>query len=118
LGDILLPLAQMADTVLRTAEGREKTALSRAFAAQWQAARARGERPEIGTASPPTEPARPAKPELLNPRDVPRRKPGTVEGRIAILTCCVIAYKRTAAITAPCPPMQACGARRKIPRTI
>lgn len=85
MGDILLPLAQMADTVLRTAEGREKTALSRAFAAQWQAARARGERPEIGTASPPTEPARPAKPELLNPRDVPRRKPGTVEGRIAIL---------------------------------
>lgn len=78
-------LAQMADAVLRTAGGREKTALSRRFAAQWQAARADDGRPEIGTASPPLRPARPTKPALLDPRDVPRRKPGTVEGRKAIL---------------------------------
>ena len=30
-------------------------------------------------------PARPSAPELLSPRDVPRRKPGSPEGRIALL---------------------------------
>ena len=79
------PLAEMADAVLRTADAREKTGLSRRLAAQWQAARAAGDTPEIGTASPPDQPARPAEPALLDPRDVPRRKPGTSEGRIAIL---------------------------------
>lgn len=79
------PLAQMADDVLRTADGRAKTALSRSYAAQWQAARTNGDTPEIGTAIPPMQPARPAQPALLNPRDVPRRKPGSPQGRIAIL---------------------------------
>ena len=81
----MIPLAEMADTVLRTADGREKTALSRRFAAEWQAARKAGETPAIGTASPPDMPARPEKPALLNPRDVPLRKPGTPDGRIALL---------------------------------
>jgi uncharacterized ferritin-like protein (DUF455 family) len=81
----MLPLAQMAEAVLRTADAREKTALSRRYAALWQAARDAGERPEIGTAAPPLQPARPAEPALLDPRDVPRRRPGTPEGRIAIL---------------------------------
>lgn len=85
-----LSLAQMADQVLRTADGREKTQISREFAAQWVAARAAekagGTRGiEIGTASPPLRPARPERPELLDPRDVPRRRPGSPEGRIAIL---------------------------------
>ncbi len=75
----------MAEAVLRCGNGREKTAMSRAFAAQWQAARAAGETPEIGHADPPLHPSRPAAPELLNPRDVPRRRPGTPEGRIALL---------------------------------
>ncbi|MEL6618968.1 MAG: ferritin-like domain-containing protein [Pseudomonadota bacterium] len=79
------PLAQMAEAVLRTADGREKTALSRRFAAEWRAARADGTIPEIGTATPPDHPARPAAPELLNPRDVPRRRPGSPQGRIALL---------------------------------
>ena len=70
----MLALAEMADTVLRTGDGREKTALSRRFAAEWQAARATGAAPEVGAACPPDHPARPAKPELLNPRDVPRRR--------------------------------------------
>ena len=77
------PLAQMAEAVLRTPDGREKTALSRMLAAEWRAARASGERPEIGRADPPIHPARPATPELLSPRDVPRRRPGSPEGRIA-----------------------------------
>jgi len=81
----MLPLAEMAVAVLETADGREKTALSREFAAMWQAARKDGQHPDIGQARPPDMPARPAKPELLDPRDVPRRKPGTPEGRIAIL---------------------------------
>lgn len=79
------PLAQMAEAVLRTADGREKTALSRHLAAQWQAARADGARPEIGQADPPAHPARPEHPQLLSPRDVPRRRPGSPEGRIALL---------------------------------
>ena len=79
------PLAEMAEAVLRCADGREKTAMSRGFAAQWQAARAAGETPEVGRADPPMQPARPERPELLSPRDVPHRKPGTPEGRIALL---------------------------------
>jgi len=81
----MMPLAEMAEAVLRTADGREKTALSHSFAAEWRAARADGSVLEIGSANPPLHPARPAKPELLSPRDVPRRKPGTPEGRIALM---------------------------------
>ena len=81
----MLPLAQMAETVLRTADAREKTAASRRFAAQWQAARAQGEAVEIGQATPPDQPARPTTPELRDPREVPRRRTGTAAGRIALL---------------------------------
>ena len=58
----MLPLAQMAEAVLRTADAREKTAASRRFAAQWQAARAQGKAVEIGQATPPDQPARPTTP--------------------------------------------------------
>lgn len=78
-------LAGMAVEVLTTADPRHKTRLSRAHAAAWRASRAGGAPIEVGTASPPDRPARPARPELLSPRDVPRRKPGTPEGRIALL---------------------------------
>jgi uncharacterized ferritin-like protein (DUF455 family) len=81
----VIALAQMAEAVLRTADGREKTALSRRYASLWQAARMAGESVEIGRADPPLHPARPDAPELLSPRDVPRRRPGTPEGRIALL---------------------------------
>ena len=81
----MLPLAQMAEGVLRTADGRAKTALSRRYAAEWHAARAAGKTPEVGTATPPDHPARPAAPDLLSPRDVPRRRPGSPQGRIALL---------------------------------
>ncbi len=75
----------MAVAVLNTANGREKTALSRKYAAQWQAARSNGEAVDVGQAAPPLYPARPTEPELRNPRDVPQRKPGTEAGRIALL---------------------------------
>ncbi|WP_166416518.1 ferritin-like domain-containing protein [Cochlodiniinecator piscidefendens] len=80
-----LTLSQMAVEVLTTADGHEKTAISRKHAATWFAARERNEPPEIGHATPPDFPARPEKPELLNPRDVPHRKPGSEAGRIALL---------------------------------
>ena len=75
----------MATEVLQTADGREKTALSKSYAEMWFAARAAGDTIEIGTANPPLHPARPEKPELLSPRDVPKRKPGSEAGRIALL---------------------------------
>ncbi|MCI2393548.1 ferritin-like domain-containing protein [Aliiroseovarius sediminis] len=87
------PLAEMANAVLRTADGREKTTLARKYAAEWIAARQDGaittplthREAIIGAATPPDFPARPEKPELKDPRDVPRRRPGTREGQIALL---------------------------------
>ena len=81
----MMSLAQMACAVLHTADGRAKTALSRDFAAQWFTARAAGDAVVIGTATPPDMPARPDRPELCAPRDVPRRKTGSNEGRNALL---------------------------------
>ena len=78
-------LSAMAVRVLTTADGREKTRLSREFAEAWSDARAAGKNLEIGKASPPDQPARPARPELLDPRDVPKRKPGSPQGRLALL---------------------------------
>ncbi|MDH5797653.1 MAG: ferritin-like domain-containing protein [Paracoccaceae bacterium] len=75
----------MAVDVLTTADGRAKSELSRRHAASWFAAREAGTPITIGTANPPLQPSRPEKPELLSPRDVPRRRPGTLAGRVAIL---------------------------------
>ena len=60
-------LAEMAVQVLTTADGRAKTALGRAHAATWRAARAAGTPLAVGHATPPDRPARPEKPELLPP---------------------------------------------------
>ncbi len=78
-------LADMAVEVLTTADGREKCALSLHHAETWFAARKAGNAPPVGLAQPPRHPARPAQPELLDPRDVPRRRPGSAQGRIAML---------------------------------
>lgn len=78
-------LAEMAVEVLTTADGRAKTALGRAHAATWFAARKAGTPLPVGQAVPPDFPARPASPELLAPRDVPRRRPGSLAGRQALL---------------------------------
>ena len=78
-------LCEMAVDVLTTADGVEKTTKSRRYAAQWFAAREAGTPIAIGRADPPLRPARPEKPELLDPRDVPKRKPGSPQGRIALL---------------------------------
>jgi uncharacterized ferritin-like protein (DUF455 family) len=78
-------LASMATEVLTTSDARAKTALGRAHAATWRASRAAGQPLPIGLAPPPDQPSRPARPELLPPREVPRRRPGSPTGRIALL---------------------------------
>lgn len=80
-----MTLTEMALDVLTTADPASKTAKSRAHAAAWQAARAAGKAPKIGQVSPPLRPARPETPAPLDPRDVPKRKPGSPEGRKALL---------------------------------
>ncbi len=80
-----LSLAEMAEAVLRCPDAQEKAALSAEYAGLWAASRAAGTPLEIGQANPPDAPARPAKPELLDPRDVPRRRPGSPAGRLAML---------------------------------
>ncbi|WP_138468701.1 ferritin-like domain-containing protein [Poseidonocella sp. HB161398] len=78
-------LAEMAVDVLTTADPMEKTAKSRDYAARWFAAREAGTPIEIGRAEAPLRPARPGRPELLPPKDVPRRRPGSEAGRKALL---------------------------------
>ena len=78
-------LTDLAVEVLTTPDGREKTRISRQNAARWFASREAEEPLPIGNTAPPDFPARPEKPELLSPRDVPRRKPGSEAGRIAML---------------------------------
>jgi uncharacterized ferritin-like protein (DUF455 family) len=82
---VTLTLSEMAVEVLTTADARAKTSVSRANALTWMTARDAGTPLPVGSAVPPKQPARPEKPELLSPRDVPKRKPGTPAGRIALL---------------------------------
>ena len=78
-------LAECAVAVLNTADGRAKTALSKHCAEAWFEGRKAGQPMPVGQGTPPDTPARPEKPELLNPRDMPRRRPGSPAGRIALL---------------------------------
>ncbi|MGY9011711.1 MAG: ferritin-like domain-containing protein [Rhodobacterales bacterium] len=81
----MMSLTQMAVDVLTTQDGRGKTTLSRHYAKVWFEARANGTVIDIGKVQPPLQPARPEKPTLLSPREVPKRKPGTLPGQIALL---------------------------------
>lgn len=66
--------------MLETAEPDAK----RCAAAQAFAALARADLQSFA-AAPPDRPARPARPILVAPADVPRRKPGSLPGRVALL---------------------------------
>jgi len=70
-----------AREVLLTADPREKAARARQMRRDWMT------RKEIGTApiSLPEQPARPEKPQLVAPHDVPRRRLGSPQGRGALL---------------------------------
>ena len=68
--------------MLAAAEPEAKVALSQRIAAAWRA----GTLAEIGSALPPDRPARPARPQLLPPRDMPKRRAGGgAAARIALL---------------------------------
>jgi uncharacterized ferritin-like protein (DUF455 family) len=74
-------LADGAVAILGTSEPAAKVRLSRVLAARWR----QGGLP-IGRAAPPPRPARPARPVLLPPRDMPKRRNfGSPAGRIALL---------------------------------
>src|SRR5213080_4515850 len=74
-------LAEGAVTILNAAGPAEKVRLSRALAARWRAGYM-----QIGRAMPPPRPARPDRPVLLPPRDMPKRRNfGSLAGRIALL---------------------------------
>lgn len=75
-------LAQAAVGVLLLANPAEKALAARRMAAAWRDGTLvwPGEAVDV-----PDRPARPAKPELLAPRKMKRRGPGTVAGRVALL---------------------------------
>ncbi|MEX2617708.1 MAG: ferritin-like domain-containing protein [Alphaproteobacteria bacterium] len=77
MGDI--SLTQAACRILQTASPVEKSARSRDTAAAWR----NGGIVEIGKVPPPERPARPGRPVLKHPSEMPRRR-GTA-GRVALL---------------------------------
>ncbi len=74
-------LSDAALTVLLEADPLEKVQMTRDFATLWRERRLSG----IGEASLPDRPARPEKPELLAPRDMPKRGKGGNAGRAAFV---------------------------------
>lgn len=67
--------------ILQTATPEEKSSLSRKLAALWQE-----DQIPLGEAEPPLRPNRPDKPDLLMPKDMPkRRKAGTLANKTALL---------------------------------
>ncbi len=74
-------LAQALVTALGTADPSAKAAAARRIGADWQAGRLEF-RFDV---RPPERPARPSRPELRPPDEMPRRRPGSLEGRIALL---------------------------------
>ncbi|HCX69135.1 ferritin-like domain-containing protein [Parvibaculum sp.] len=74
-------LAQAARDVLLCGDARAKAALAREVAAKWRA----GGLEADGAVAMPERPNRPEKPELLLPRDMPRRSFKGERGRIALL---------------------------------
>lgn len=74
-------LAAAAVLVLTTADPGEKGHLTRRIAAAWTS----GEIGEVGAALPPDRPARPDHPQLLPPREMPKRSTGPGKGRAGLL---------------------------------
>ncbi len=74
-------LAEAARVVLLSAEPTDKCKAARRFADAWKT----GAISTIGHAEMPSRPARPTRPLLLPPRDMPRRRKGGFKGRVALL---------------------------------
>jgi uncharacterized ferritin-like protein (DUF455 family) len=74
-------LAEGAAAILAAGEPAEKVVLNRALATRWRAGGM-----TIGHVMPPPRPARPTRPVLCPPRDMPRRRNfGSIAGRIALI---------------------------------
>lgn len=78
-------LSEAAVAVISTTNALEKATLSRELAAQWFAGVEAGDPMPLGNTTPPDFPGRPDAPELLSPRDVPKRRTRSLAGRIALL---------------------------------
>lgn len=77
-----LSLSHCATAVLETADAAAKATASRGMATAWRS----GAIAETGSPGASDRPARPARPELKLPRDMPKRRgAGTRESRIALL---------------------------------
>lgn len=74
-------LSDAAIEILTTADPAEKCRLTRLRAAEWFA----GTIAEPGSILPPDRPARPARPVVMAPKDMPKRAYGGEKGRIALL---------------------------------
>lgn len=78
----MITLCEAALDVLTTSAPKDKARKTREYAQSWRA----GDISEIGSATLPDRPARPEKPELRHPHDMPkRRKAGSVKSKIALL---------------------------------
>jgi len=78
----MIDLAHGACDILTAADPAEKVSRARALATDWREGRAAF----VTVALPPQRPARPERPPLLPPRDMPKRKAGgSQEKRIALL---------------------------------
>ncbi|MCB9947305.1 MAG: ferritin-like domain-containing protein [Rhodospirillaceae bacterium] len=77
---MLASIAEGADAVLRTADPAAKATMARGIAAAWAGGHIR----RIGRTDPPDRPARPPRPVLRPPREMPKRRP-TAAGRAALL---------------------------------
>lgn len=79
---MLTTLSNAAVIVLNLPDPLGKVRMTTTFARAWRA----GLIEEVGDTPPPDRPARPERPELKPPRDMPkRRKAGSLAGRIALL---------------------------------
>lgn len=76
-----LTLSDAAVDVLTAASPGDKVALTHRYTAAWIS----GAIENVGNTDPPRRPARPDRPELRMPRDMPRRRKGGTAGRLAFL---------------------------------
>jgi len=74
-------LCDLAIEVLTTADAAEKARLSEQNAARWWA----DTDMPVGKVSPPDRPARPERPELIHPTEMPRRRGNTEKARATLL---------------------------------
>ncbi|MFZ5791601.1 MAG: ferritin-like domain-containing protein [Pseudomonadota bacterium] len=108
-GEGQVSLASLAVAVLLTPDPAAKAAAARAMAVAWREGRL-----PVGEARPPDRPARPARPELRRPGDMPKRRAtGSCENRIALLHA--LAHIELNAIDLACD-MLARFARASLPR--